>query len=146
MRTYLQHLQFNVRPVNLPFYRDLFNFLGWRAVPDHPGLLVLSGQEGVGCWFSTQATEAANDYDGPGLNHIGIGTIAVADVDRVTAYLREHDIAPLFDTPRHRPEFTGNQEGQTYYQVMFASPDRILFEVVYAGPIATGEESAIGSR
>jgi hypothetical protein len=31
---------------------------------------------------------------------------------------------------RHRPEFAQGED-QTYYQVMFASPDRILLEVVY---------------
>ncbi len=135
MQTYLQHLQFNVRLANLPFYRDLFDFLGWRAILDTPDMLGLSGQGGVSCWFSTQATDVANDYDGPGLNHLGIGATSVADVDRVATFLRERGVAPLFDTPCHRPEFTGNQEGQTYYQVMFASPDRILFEVVYAGAL-----------
>lgn len=139
MQTYLQHLQFNVRPANLPFYRDVYDFLGWRVILDTPALLGLSGQGGVGCWFSAQATDVANDHDGPGLNHIGIGATTVADVDRVTAFLRERGVEPLFDTPRHRPEFTGNREGQNYYQMMFASPDRILFEVVYAGVLATGE-------
>jgi hypothetical protein len=32
----------------------------------------------------------------------------------------------------HRPEFSMSTE-ETYYQVMFESPDRILFEVVYTG-------------
>ncbi len=36
-------------------------------------------------------------------------------------------------TPRHRPEFSQGPD-QTYYQVMFESPDRVLFEVVYTGP------------
>ncbi len=49
-------------------------------------------------------------------------------------YLRERNIPPLFDTPRHRPEFAMNEE-YTYYQVMFESPDRILFEIVYMGPL-----------
>ena len=39
----------------------------------------------------------------------------------------------LFETPRHRPEFA-ESDGHTYYQVMFASPDGILFEIVYVGP------------
>jgi hypothetical protein len=48
-------------------------------------------------------------------------------------YLKQHGIKALFETPRHRPEFSGS-EAETYYQVMFESPDRILFEVVYTGP------------
>ena len=45
----------------------------------------------------------------------------------------------VFETPHHRPEIiagTGGPEGFTYYQVMFASPDNLLFEVVYTGPKA----------
>jgi hypothetical protein len=41
----------------------------------------------------------------------------------------------LFDTPRHRPDFSQSPD-HTYYQIMFESPDRILFEVVYTGPLA----------
>jgi hypothetical protein len=33
----------------------------------------------------------------------------------------------------HRPEFASSEAG-TYYQVMFRSPDGILFELVYIGP------------
>ena len=41
-------------------------------------------------------------------------------------------VQPLFDTPRHRPEFRDDPK-ETYYQVMFESPDKVLFEVVYSG-------------
>jgi len=41
-------------------------------------------------------------------------------------------VALLFETPRHRPEFAQSPE-QTYYQIMFETPDRILLEVVYIG-------------
>ena len=67
------------------------------------------------------------------LNHLGIRTATQADVDSAAAYLHEHGIALLFDTPRHRPEFAGSEE-QTYYQIMFETPDRILIEIVYMGP------------
>ena len=67
------------------------------------------------------------------MDHLGIGTASQADVDAVAAYLAERGVAALFETQRHRPEFGGGEE-QTYYQVMFESPDRILFEVVYTGP------------
>jgi hypothetical protein len=49
-------------------------------------------------------------------------------------WLKESGIPHLFETPRHRPEFS--EGDNTYYQVMFESPDRILFEVVYTGPKA----------
>ena len=133
MQTHLAHIQFNVRPANVPFYRDLMAFLGWRTIYDGDGMLGVAGRHGESLWFLGQAKEVANDYDGPGMNHLGIGAAAQADVDAVAAYLAERGVAALFETPRHRPEFSGSAE-QTYYQVMFESPDRILFEVVYTGP------------
>lgn len=54
-------------------------------------------------------------------------------MDAVAANLKAQGVELLFETPRHRPEFTESEE-QTYYQVMFESPDRILLEVVYTGP------------
>jgi hypothetical protein len=69
------------------------------------------------------------------MNHLGISVAAQADVDAAVEFLQQRKIASLFETPRHRPEFSAGSD-QTYYQVMFESPDRILFEVVYTGPIA----------
>jgi catechol 2,3-dioxygenase-like lactoylglutathione lyase family enzyme len=74
-----------------------------------------------------------NDYDGIGMNHVGLTVNSQAEVDEVTAYLQKNGVKPLFETPRHRPEFCDKPDA-TYYQVMFESPDRILFEVVYTGP------------
>lgn len=133
MQTHLAHIQFNIRPANVPFYRDLLAFLGWQTIYDDEGMLGVAGQHGDSLWFLGQAKEVDNDYDGPGMNHLGIGAASQADVDAVAAYLGERGVAALFETPRHRPEFSGSEE-QTYYQVMFESPDRILFEVVYTGP------------
>ena len=48
------------------------------------------------------------------------------------AFLKRKGVAALFGTPRHRPEFAEGP-GETYYQVMFASPDNVLLEVVYIG-------------
>jgi len=73
--------------------------------------------------FDAQHGVTPNDYDGPGMNHLAIGA----------NYLTERRVALLFETPRHRPEFAEG-EAQTYYQVMFASLDRIMLEVVYTGP------------
>jgi len=69
------------------------------------------------------------------VNHIAVRTEEQKDVDTAAAFLKRSSVPALFDTPRHRPEFAEG-EGQTYYQVMFASPDHILFEVVYIGPKA----------
>jgi hypothetical protein len=66
------------------------------------------------------------------VNHLGIRAEAPQDVDAVAAFLKRKGVPPLFETPRHRPEFAEG-EGQTYYQVMFNSPDNVLLEVMYIG-------------
>lgn len=142
MRSHFAHLKLNVRAENLPFYRDLVAFLGWGTIFDggeEGSILIASGEHGEMLIISGHANDAAYDYDGRGTNHVAIGVDAQADVDATVAYLRERGVAPLFETPRHRPEAVatvGGPEGDTYYQVMFASPDNLLFEVVYTGPKA----------
>lgn len=133
MQTRLSHVQFFVQPANLPFYRDLMSFLGWKTIHADDTMLGVAGANGESFWFIGGANDAANDYDGPGVNHLAIGTETQADVDATVTYLTERGVAPLFETPRHRPDFTGSED-QTYYQVMFETPDRILLEVVYIGP------------
>lgn len=126
------HLVYSVRGENLPFYKSLFAFLGWTAGYDVPEMLGLWSSNGVGVWFGAGAKAVANDYDGPGLNHLALHVESVAAVDETVAYLKSQGVAALFETPRHRPDFS--EPGKTYYQVMFESPDRVLFEVVYVGP------------
>lgn len=133
MRTSLHHLQVNVREENLPFYRDLMSFLGWTTLMDQAEFFGAGAVNGASLWFIGQVKDTVNDYDGPGVNHIAIGTESPAAVDATVAYLEGRGVPALFETPRHRPEFSQGPE-QTYYQVMFESPDRVLFEVVYTGP------------
>lgn len=142
VKTHLSHLLYCVRPENLPFYRDLMAFLGWPTIMDgdvsaaQDGSVMMLGVGGTpSVWFIGHVKPVSNDYDGPGLNHLAIGTETQAEVDAAVEYLRARGVAPLFETPRHRPEFSTG-EGNTYYQVMFESPDRILLEVVYTGPKA----------
>ncbi|MFN3982519.1 MAG: VOC family protein [Caldilinea sp.] len=127
------HIQFNVRDENLPFYRALLTFLGWELIGEWPGMIGLGSVEGQSLWFGSQVKVVANDYDGPGMNHLAFTAASIADVDEAVGWLRAHDVAALFDTPRHRPEFARDEQS-TYYQVMFETPDRILLEIVYIGP------------
>jgi catechol 2,3-dioxygenase-like lactoylglutathione lyase family enzyme len=133
MQTSLAHLQVNVHADNLPFYRDLFAFLGWNTLYDAEGTLGTGASNEASLWFTAGANGANNDYDGPGVNHVGIGAASIADVDAVAGYLQGKGVPALFETPRHRPDFSAS-ESETYYQVMFESPDKVLFEVVYTGP------------
>lgn len=131
--TKLGHIQFNVRPENMAFYRDLLAFLGWQTLYDDPAMLGVGGEDGSSLWFAGQVKDVANDYDGPGLNHLGFNVNAQADVDAAAEFVRSQGVELLFETPRHRPEFAGGEDS-TYYQIMFETPDRILLEVVYIGP------------
>lgn len=132
MNTRLAHIQVNIDPANLAFYADLMEFLGWNTVMANEFMAgYVSGNSSL--WFVGAANGAKNDYDGAGTNHIAIGAESIADVDASAAYLAGKGVEALFETPRHRPDF-GMGEDQTYYQVMFASPDNLLFEVVYTGP------------
>ena len=133
MQSKLAHMQLNVQPSNLGFYKELFTFLGWQMLYDTENFNAFVDENGMSLWFIGQVKDVENDYDGPGVNHLGIGVSAQADVDAAADFLTQHGVQHLFDTPRHRPDFAGDGPN-TYYQVMFESPDRILLEVVYTGP------------
>lgn len=137
MQSRIGHLVFNVHTENLAYYKDLFTVLGWNVWYEGPSeggpMLGLGLADGTSVWFSSKVKDVPNDYDGPGLNHIAIGVSAQADVDAAAEFMRAKGVALLFDTPRHRPEFSSGAD-QTYYQIMFETPDRILVEVVYTGP------------
>ena len=98
-------------------------------------MLGVGNDKGISLWFGKKLKDYSNDYDGPGMNHLAISVESVADVDETVTYLQQQGVETLFETPRHRPEFSSSPD-KTYYQVMFESPDRILFEVVYTGPVS----------
>lgn len=129
MKSSLGHLQVNIDVVNLNFYKDLMKFLGWNEIHIADDIAGYGGSNGASLWFLKKQKENSNDYDAHGVNHIGINTESQEDVDKVAEYLKGKSVELLFDTPKHRPEFAG--ENGVYYQVMFESPDKILFEVVY---------------
>jgi hypothetical protein len=128
----LGHLVFFVKANNLPFYKTLFVELGWKPGADEAGYLGLWAPDGKGSiWFMGNASDAVNDYDGPGLNHVGLDVRSVDDVKAFADWLSGNKITPMFGTPRYHPEFSRGDD--VYFQVMFESPDRILFEVAYIG-------------
>jgi catechol 2,3-dioxygenase-like lactoylglutathione lyase family enzyme len=129
------HIVLNINPENMGFYKDFFAYLEWGILRDQPNKFGAGDRQGTGVWCVSPAKDVNNDYDGVGMNHLAIIVDEQQDVDRVCEYLRSHDVQTLFGTPCHRPEFC-HVPKQTYYQVMFESPDRILFEVFYKGPLA----------
>ena len=135
IQTKIGQIQCNIAAQNLPFYKELFAFVGWKTWVDAPDLLGIAQDDVTSLWFSGNAKDVRNDYDGPGMNHLALRVSSQGDVDQMANYLRQQNIPTLFNTPRHRPDFSPDAD-HTYYQVMFESPDRILFEVVYIGPLA----------
>ena len=133
MKSRVSHIQFNIDPANVSFYKDLLTFMGWQTLYDADGALGVGGEGGLSLWFMPITEPVENHYDGAGMNHLGLGVASQAEVDAVAEYLAQRGVEHLFETPRHRPEFS-ESEDHTYYQVMFESPDRILIEAVYTGP------------
>ncbi len=130
------HVVYNINLGNAGFYRNLMTFMGWAPIFEQEGILGVADKKGSSLWFMGMAKAVNNDYDGLGVNHVALSVPRQSDVDAAVAYLKAAGIDPLFETPRHRPEFSRSPE-DTYYQVMFESPDRILFEIVYTGPKAS---------
>ena len=133
MTTPIGHLQYNIRAESAGFYRDLLVHLGWEVLHDQDGQLGCGAGNGQSLWFSPAPSDRPADHDIPGLNHLAFGAASQQDVDALGAWLAERGVGTLYDTPRHRPEFA-SRAGDTYYQIMFASPDGVLFEMVYIGP------------
>jgi catechol 2,3-dioxygenase-like lactoylglutathione lyase family enzyme len=133
MTTPIGHLQYNIRAENERFYHDLMVHLGWEILYEEGGMLGCGAGNGQSLWFSPATSDAAANHDAPGLNHLAFAAASVREVDELAGWLARAGVAPLYDTPRHRPEFASS-DGDTYYQVMFQSPDGILFEMVYIGP------------
>lgn len=133
MESQLGHLQVNINPQNIDFYKQLFTFLGWSVIYENEELIGLAGKNGSDLWFEKGIKNLNNDYDGIGTNHIAISVFKQSDVDIAVDYLKQHDVIALFGTPCHRPEMVSDPN-DTMYQVMFESPDKILLEVVYRGP------------
>jgi catechol 2,3-dioxygenase-like lactoylglutathione lyase family enzyme len=132
MKSSLGHLQINIQVKNLAFYKELFTFLGWSSLYEDENMVGVGCEKGDSLWFCAGLKDVKNDYDGIGMNHLAVSVEKQSEVDDTVAYLKSHGVPALFETPRHRAEFSGG--GNTYYQVMFESPDKILFEVVYTGP------------
>lgn len=127
------HIQINIDPKNLSFYNGFLEFMGWSVLYKDEETLGMKGDNEANLWFVKNLKDVNNDYDGVGMNHLAIAVSKQIEVDQAAEYLKSQAVAALFDTPRHRPEFREDPL-ETYYQVMFESPDHILLEVVYSGP------------
>lgn len=133
MKSYFYHIQINIDFLNVSFYKNLMSFLGWKVIFAKDDVIGYKSDISGDLWFVAGEKKEHGDYDKTGVNHISIRVENIKDIDSVTDYLMNNGIETLFGTPRHRPEFSSN-ENETYYQIMFTSPDNVLFEIVYIGP------------
>lgn len=132
MKSHLYHLQININYNNISFYKDLMNFMGWNIIFEDEGIIGYTAGGDGSLWFIKNESNQTTNYDNVGVNHISLRVEELQNVDEVAEHVKSKDIQMLFDTPKHRPEFA-HSENETYYQIMFESPDKILFEVVYVG-------------
>ncbi len=129
----ISHLQYLVKPENLDFYKEVMTSLGWSLWFEMPGGFAVQDPDRTTIIFGAGTNDAPYDRDGRGVNHLALAADSIASVDEMVAWLAARDMPALFDTPRHRPEIPVGEEN-TYYQVMFETPDNFLLEVVYIGP------------
>lgn len=122
----------NIDFKNLPFYKELMTFLGWSVIFEMESVCGYKSGKNGDLWFVKNEKEAVSDFDNRGVNHISIRVEESKNIDQMVSFLGNKNISPLFDTPRHRPEFA-SEENETYYQVMFKTEDNLLFEIVYIG-------------
>lgn len=127
----LGHIGFLIKEENHQYYKDLLAFLSWECFMDEGWIKGYSQGEDLSIWFVNSQSDKIQHHDDRGLNHIAFEVDNQKDVDAVMNFLKEKGTEMLFDTPRHRPEFS--MEGKTYYQIMFRTPDEILVEVIYKG-------------
>ncbi len=133
MNSYFYHIQINIDFENATFYKGLFSFLGWAPIHEESDTVGYRSKTNGDIWFYDDGKDKEKpNYDSIGMNHLAIRVQTQKDLDSVVTYLNTEGIETLFETPRHREEFASSKE-ETYYQVMFKSPDNILFEVVYIG-------------
>lgn len=106
--------------------------LGWTGIFEDKDVVGFTSGSSGDIWFLESDTQETADYDARGVNHVAIKVEELKNVDEIATFLSDQDISLLFDTPKHRAEFASSED-QTYYQIMFESPDKILFEIVYVG-------------
>lgn len=134
MKSQLYHLQLNIDfESNSSFYKDLMEAMGWNLIFEDKNMMGYKTEESADLWFIDSDSKEKQDYDSVGVNHISIKVGELKNVDEITSQLEKNGIQMLFGTPKHRSDFAASED-DTYYQIMFESPDRILFEIVYVGP------------
>jgi catechol 2,3-dioxygenase-like lactoylglutathione lyase family enzyme len=129
MKGVANHIELHVAnpDATIPFYKDMLGYLEWSPVAEWPGGLGMSDGN-ISLWLFTTPDghrQQSFDRDSTGIGHLGFRVDSQADVDEFASqYMTPHSIAPQFETPRARTDFSPN-----YYQVMFVDPEGLAIEV-----------------
>lgn len=133
MKSHFLHMQINIDfDKNSAFYREFMSFLGWNIVFETKGIIGFTSGQNGDIWFIDSKKKETMDYDMIGMNHIAIKVDSQENMEKTIKFLKSKGIHGLFETPRHRPEFV-QKEDETYYQIIFETPDKAQFELVYVG-------------
>lgn len=108
------------------------NVLGWKIIFCTDEVIGFNSVNMGDIWLVSSDVNELQNYDAKGFNHLAIKVEEQNDIKILLDFLKIKNIKTIFDTPKHRPEFANNDK-ETYYQIMFETPDRILFEIVYIG-------------
>ena len=131
MTARLYHVQVNVADAGtaLPFYRELFTYLGNRIVSESPTHLGVSDGQAAVWVIATEPARVGRGFHrkNTGLNHLAFRVDSRDAVDSFhREFLQARGLAPLYDSPRDWPEYRPG-----YYAVFFEGPDRLKLEVVH---------------
>lgn len=129
--TNLYHVQFNVSdaPKSFPFYKDFFNYLGYKVTDESPEHIGFSNGTTDFWIIETEKAFKAIGFHrkNTGLNHLAFRLESKEVVDTFVLYfLKPRNISPLYNSPKMFPEYGGD-----YYAVYFEDPDRIKLEVMF---------------
>lgn len=131
MKTSLYHIHLNVSDVkiSLPFYKDLFGYLGYKIMDESQEHIGVSNGTTDFWIIETGAEYKANKFHrkNTGINHLAFRLESKELVDKfANEFLKARGISTLYETPRIFSEYGGE-----YYAVFFEDPDRIKLEIMY---------------
>ena len=129
MTTSIYHVQLNVSPASMPFYKALLRYLGYTMMREDPEMFGATNGTADLWIMQTDARYARRGFHrkATGLNHLAFRVPSPADVDRFARdFLAVHAIPTLYGGPREYPEYR-----RGYYAVFFESPDRLKLEIAH---------------
>ena len=131
MNGFLEHIILNISnpKISFPFYKDLFNYFGYRLITEEENDHIAFRKKGT-TDFWIVATDDKYILNGfhrknVGVNHFAFHVDSKEEVDKFyNEFLKVKNINTLYNSPKSFPEYTSD-----YYAVFFEDPDRIKLEV-----------------